>query len=223
MTYIIINVPEVLGGLFFLLNNGFGLAWDPVEFAFRLRLDQWIVYIGMFSALAVKRLKEPLHSLDDRSWRKVQWAAIITSIGLCVFYILAELMFDKKAEYNEYHSILSIFMLLGFIILRNSTPTLRSYTSSFWCWIGTFSLETFLLQYHMWLADDTKKLLVIIPGHFWLNFILITIPFLYFSEKLGDASGKLVDWIVCKDVKTLGIRFGIIAATLLLLNLIPLP
>jgi hypothetical protein len=41
------------------------------------------------------------------------------------------------------------------------------------------------------------------------------------SEKLGDASGKLVDWIVCKDMKELGTRVGIMVAVLALFNLIP--
>lgn len=57
------------------------------------------------------------------------------------------------------------------------------------------------LQYHLWLAADTKGLLVVLPFSglqpysipYWLNFTITTIIFLGLSETMSRVTGDLVN------------------------------
>lgn len=65
------------------------------------------------------------------------------------------------------------------------------------------SLETFICQFHLWLAGDTKGLLVLLP---WprmrlLNMLLTTIIFLFISNQIATSTGQLTDWILGKQPK----------------------
>lgn len=92
--------------------------------------------------------------------------------------------------------------MIAFAILRNATPTLRSVSSDAFAFIGRCSLETFIIQYHIWLAADTKGILLVIPGTKWrpLNMIVTTILFIFVSDRVAKATGELTSWI-CKTDK----------------------
>lgn len=67
------------------------------------------------------------------------------------------------------------------------------------------SLETFVCQFHLWLAGDTKGLLVLLP---WprlrtLNMIFTTAVFLFISNQVAVSTGHLTDWICAKATKKL--------------------
>lgn len=66
------------------------------------------------------------------------------------------------------------------------------------------SLETFICQFHLWLAGDTKGLLVLLP---WprmrlLNMLFTTVIFLFVSNQIASSTGQLTDWILGKQPKT---------------------
>lgn len=65
------------------------------------------------------------------------------------------------------------------------------------------SLETFICQFHLWLAGDTKGLLVLLP---WprlriLNMVFTTLIFLFVSNQIAVSTGQLTDWICGKAPK----------------------
>lgn len=65
------------------------------------------------------------------------------------------------------------------------------------------SLETFICQFHLWLAGDTKGLLVLLP---WprlrfLNMVFTTLVFLFVSNQIATSTGHLTDWICGKVPK----------------------
>jgi hypothetical protein len=74
------------------------------------------------------------------------------------------------------HPYVGVLPVVAFAILRNANPTLRSVSSSAFVFVGTCSLETFIIQSHLWLAGDTRGILVIIPGVKWrpANLMLTT-------------------------------------------------
>lgn len=49
---------------------------------------------------------------------------------------------------------------------------------------GKTTLETYLLQHHIWLTSNAKTLLTIVPGHPWINFALASILFVLVSKEL---------------------------------------
>ena len=47
--------------------------------------------------------------------------------------------------------------IVGFLLLRNSSLFLCKRYSYFFAWFGNISLELFIVQYHIWLANDSHS------------------------------------------------------------------
>ncbi|KAI9814219.1 MAG: hypothetical protein M1827_003385 [Pycnora praestabilis] len=204
----------LLEAVFMILKYTCKIHWNVDEWRFRVYLDMYIVYIGMIAAVAYVRLSSGLalsqyprkqKSLIDGihdNMRYVQPAlAMMAVIILLAFWQVTRRSPDKY-DYNWWQPYISCFPILSFIILRNSHRHLRNYHSSIFAWIGRCSLETFTLQFHVWLAGDTKGLLGL--GVYGKNtfsgrekdFILLTLIFFWISWRVADATTTLTSWIV---------------------------
>ncbi|KAL0088143.1 10 TM acyl transferase domain found in Cas1p-domain-containing protein [Phycomyces blakesleeanus] len=205
VTTTLIHYPGILETIFEWLKLGFNIDWDAVEWRFRLRLDAWIVYVGMLSAFAyIKCMEYKLH--ESGVWPMVKKTCIGLSCVGMTWYFWFELSQDTKVVYNNSHPYISWVPILAFVVLRNATAKLRNTSSRFYCFIGKISLETFIGQFHMWLAGDTRGLLVVLARPewarglgWWLNLGISTILFLSVSYYLGQATTELTKWI-CSGV-----------------------
>eukprot|EP01035_Chromulina_nebulosa_P018679 gene18679-24426_t len=65
--------------------------------------------------------------------------------------------------------------------------------------LGKTTLETYLLQHHIWLTSNAKTLLTIIPGHPWVNFALATILFFTVAKELYRLTMSLRGMILPDD------------------------
>ncbi|KAF8898828.1 10 TM acyl transferase domain found in Cas1p-domain-containing protein [Infundibulicybe gibba] len=184
--------PWPLESCFRFLARVFGTHWSAREWAFRVKLDIWIVYFGMLTAIAVIKIRD--HNLTTHPrWSLVANAAIGGSGIIMVLFFMFELAQESKFTYNLWHPYISFLPVLAFICLRNASVLLRSSFSRAFAFIGKCSLETFIMQYHLWLAGDSKGILIIIPGPHWrpANFILQTIVFIYLSDRVANATSDL--------------------------------
>ncbi|KAJ4002399.1 10 TM acyl transferase domain found in Cas1p-domain-containing protein [Lentinula boryana] len=179
--------------LFEILARIFRIQWSAKEWAFRVKLDLWIVYVGIFAALAVIKIQE-LHLTESARWPMVQKAAIVLSALIMTWFFVFEVTQESKFTYNYWHPYISCLPVLAFVVLRNANATLRAANSQLFAFIGRCSLETFIIQYHLWLAADTKGVLLVLPGTQWrpLNFIITSIMFVYISNQVAHATGTLV-------------------------------
>ncbi|KAG0206900.1 hypothetical protein BGX28_001769 [Mortierella sp. GBA30] len=199
ITALFVWKPFFINAIFDALKFAFGINWSASEWHFRLQLDVWIVFVGAFVGYGSIKVQE-LALTDHPHWHLFRQGAIILSLlGLLGFFHFATQI--HKLEYNLHHPFISWIPILGFVTLRNCTATLRSTTSAFFEFIGKCSLETFIAQYHIWLASDTKGILVITP---WVegpaarivNFILTTLLFIVISNALRGATNELSDWMI---------------------------
>lgn len=71
-----------------------------------------------------------------------------------------------------------------------------------------FVFQLFTAQYHIWLAHDTKGILVLIPGQPFLNVLLTTFVFVCISHEIQKVSGVLANALITKDIKTMLRRVG---------------
>jgi N-acetylneuraminate 9-O-acetyltransferase len=81
-------------------------------------------------------------------------------------------------------------------------------TRALFAWLGRCSLVTFTLQYHVWLAADTKGLLCLVFCSSdvwgglcerwckWVEFWIISVFFLWVSWGVSKATNSLTEWIV---------------------------
>ncbi|KAF6766140.1 O-acetyltransferase [Ephemerocybe angulata] len=185
--------------LFAFLEKVFKIHWSAREWSFRVELDLWIVFVGMLASIAVIKIRE--HRLtDDHRWPIVQKAVLAASVLAAIWFFVFELMQESKFTYNKWHPFISFIPVLAFVFLRNANVILRSASSSVFAFVGKCSLETFILQYHFWLAGDTRGVLLVIPGTHLrpLNFVLTSIMFIYLSDRMAWATGEITNRICAK-------------------------
>ncbi|THV07699.1 Cas1p-domain-containing protein [Dendrothele bispora CBS 962.96] len=185
--------------LFDILGDYCGIYWSAKEWSFRVKLDLWIVYVGMFTALAVVKIRER-RLTELPQWPLAVNVALGASVTAFLWYFAFELYQESKFTYNLWHPYISAIPVLAFVVLRNANAILRSANSRFFAFIGRCSLETFIIQYHLWLAGDTKGVLLVLPGTSWrpLNFVVTSIMFIYVSDQVARATGHVVG-MICSD------------------------
>lgn len=196
--------PWLLETIFEILRQACGIHWSAREWAFRVNLDLWIVYTGMIAALAVIKIRE-YRLTEHQHWPLVYKVSIgISSVAILWFFAF-ELYQESKFTYNHWHPYISSIPVLAFIVLRNANVVLRSTFSPVFAFIGRCSLETFVIQYHLWLAGDTKGVLLVVPGTRWrpINFLITTAMFVYVSDRMADATTDITSWICGKTSNTL--------------------
>lgn len=201
----ITSFPGLLEAAF----NVFGFVtrteWDPIEWRFRVSLDMWIVFVGMLVATVFVRVNERSSYAFARWAPARRYAVVASSVALPLFFLF-QMTRETKYVYNAYHPYVSFIPILSFIVLRNATPRLRNAHSRLFAWLGKMSLVTFTLQFHIWMAADTKGLLDL--GVFGMtgrgkNFIFSTTLFLYASYRVAGATRVLVRWIIGEPVESM--------------------
>ncbi|KAI9816655.1 MAG: hypothetical protein M1832_005041 [Thelocarpon impressellum] len=202
-----------LEALFALLGYTCGIQWNVDEWRFRVGLDMYIVYAGMMLGVLYARfVSSGAHQLDPASrllheQPKVARLALIAGslVTIPAFLLLAR-RFPDKYDYNRWHPCISVLPILSFVVLRNAHRHLRNFHSTVFAWLGRCSLETFTLQFHIWMAGDTKGLLSLgvlsrdgsQVGR-WVEFAVLTAVFLRVSWCVADASSTITAWIVDGD------------------------
>ncbi|GJN94627.1 hypothetical protein Rhopal_007710-T1 [Rhodotorula paludigena] len=197
LTAVFFEIPGPLEKTFELINTVFATNWNAGEWRFRQTLDMWIVWVGMLTAYAFIKIKE-YRVPDDPRWPQwVQWTTIASGLTMAGYFVF-ELTRESKFVYNAYHPYVSILPVLAWCVLRNATPWLRSTSSKFFIFFGQCSLETFILQFHLFIAGDTRGIIMMIPGGAWLrpiNFIITSLIFVFVSNQVAIATGVLTAMI----------------------------
>ncbi|XP_019298887.1 N-acetylneuraminate 9-O-acetyltransferase isoform X4 [Panthera pardus] len=73
-------------------------------------------------------------------------------------------------------------------------------------------VQLFICQYHIWLAADTRGILVLIPGNPMLNIIVSTFIFVCVAHEISQITNDLAQIIIPKDNSSLLKRLACIAA-----------
>ena len=104
---------------------------------------------------------------------------------LLAFFVWAYFVYTlPKRAYNAWHPYFFFIPLLTYVVVRNFTPCLRSHHSSTLAFMGKITLETYLMQHHVWLAQNAKALFVVVPGFPVLNLFITTVTFIYVAWRL---------------------------------------
>jgi hypothetical protein len=159
-----------------MIGAGSGSVW---EWYFRTSLDHWSTYFGMIFALNFP--------LAEQFFVKAKgpplYLASILMGGVTIYWFVYYFPLDKM-EYNLTHAYFAFIPLTSYIFFRNITPTVRSGVSMSLHELGKTTLETYLLQHHIWLSSNAKTLWTVTPGNPWINFAVATMIFFIVSKEL---------------------------------------
>lgn len=209
LAIIIFVVWDCKNNLFYLLHRAFlgetpmlgatsGAMW---EWYFRSSLDHWSTFLGMIFALNF-----PVTSLF---YRKLEALPLLwhvlgkLAMGLALFAVFAWWVLgpfqENKLQYNATNAYFGFIPLITYIYFRNLTPWLRSHSLDLLHQIGKTTLETYLMQHHIWLTSNAKSLLTLIPGWPKVNMLLVTIIYYTLSRRLYQLTLYLRGMILPDD------------------------
>ncbi|CEP13705.1 hypothetical protein [Parasitella parasitica] len=203
VTTAFIKVEGVLEFVFHMLEIVFNVHWNAGEWRFRLALDAYIVYVGMLCAYVFIKMTE-YKLVDHPRFPLLKKGSLVFSVLAMVWYFWYEITRENKFVYNSIHPYISWVPIMAFIFLRNANVYLRNTYSEFYAFIGKISLETFIGQFHMWLAGDTKGLLVVLAHPtwvaglgWWINLIISSCLFGFVCHYMSQTT-HVISVSICK-------------------------
>jgi hypothetical protein len=208
ITTAFVKIPGVAEFFAMVLKYTCAISWNVPEWRFRTFLDMYIVYIGMIVAMLYNRVSKLNSGVDPTSSfdRLLKFTITYQLVSKIFLVILALILLPgfwavsqthtKKSDFNWWHTYISFLPILSFVALRNSNRYFRNYHSRVFGWLGRCSLETYILQFHIWLAGDTKGLLKLGLWNRQVEAAVLTVIFLWISWTTSKVTHTLTKWIV---------------------------
>lgn len=151
-----------------ILRSVFRMSFDVHELRFRLALDRYIVFVGVMVASLVHTAtltdaKEVFTTKGSPrlfdSGRFRFW--VICSAGFALFLFFTQSGLSSKQSYNAAHPYISWIPILAVVTLRNLYAPAQAKFLAIPAALGRISLETYILQYHIWLGGDATARLTL--------------------------------------------------------------
>jgi hypothetical protein len=178
----------------------FYLEGSIYEWWFRARLDHYATWFGMCVAFLLPRWTQLQSWIDhDKNVlaRRVKRGVFVGTLSLFLYwYLQAVVLKLNKFDYNAQHPYTSVIPIILYILIRNSSSWLRTRNLGIPAWLGKITLETYLLQFHLWLTDDAKTVIVIVEKYPTVNFIIITAVYLIAAYASFLATSHIIDFIL---------------------------
>jgi hypothetical protein len=195
------------------LGGSNGGMW---EWYFRTTLDHWSTFLGMIFAANFPITSLFLRKLEALPPTKCWLAKGVIGLALAsVFLIWVSGPFlQEKTVYNATNSYFGFIPLITYIYFRNLTPTLRNYSLKLLHEIGKTTLETYLMQHHIWLTSNAKSLLTLIPGWPKVNMLIVTLIYFFVSRRLYKLTLYLRGMLLPDDKKRCFISLGFMGAAI---------
>lgn len=181
-------------------------------FHHRVQIDQYIVYIGMLTAMlyiwasdALEQDSPPGHV--KRIFRKYFGPLKILCITLSAFSFVyfwywAHTRFASQRQWKDLQPYTTPIPILTFLVLRNGHSSARNYFSFAFAWLGRYSGEMYVMQNHLWLAGDQQAVLrtglfhgnETVLGDRWRDLLLLTPLYLIICCVVGDSTAVITTW-----------------------------
>jgi hypothetical protein len=151
-------------------------------FWYRTKMDAWSSFIGLAFAAGFPYLKE-LCWPKSRSKHKVTVLVIA-----CVFVFCWLCLALFHPEYSTIHRLVGTLPIPLYLVLRNWNNECQQAISVPLEFLGTYSLELYLLQFHILLTHQAQELLVLVDGMPLVNFVVVASMYVFASSIVGKAT-----------------------------------
>lgn len=141
------------------------LLYFSEEIHLRFQIDKYSAWIGIVCGLLMGKASEYMtwaYGSVDRP--HVQWMQRILGAGLIAMWYYGFGFIDDKHVYNPMNPYVFILALLGWLMIRNSSKYLSECHSTFLEFLGRNTLETYVLQFHLFMNHAVQQIPIIIPN-----------------------------------------------------------
>lgn len=193
-------------------------AEDPMhEWVFRTGLDHWSTFAGMVCAWGYPHVVKWFESKEAENGAIAVKTIFLVPAMYGMYWWTNNVFLQDKYAYNAVHTYYSWFPIIIYIFVRNMIPSTRNWHLEMLCSCGKITLETYLCQYHIWMARHgdlhVAAVLTIIPGYPLVNFLLNSVIYVYLAQKLFDQTTILSNFMLPKpsqdgDWKIIGMRWA---------------
>jgi hypothetical protein len=200
-----------------------GAMW---EWYFQSSQHHWSTFLGMLFALNSTISNIFIHTLESQPLVFHVTAKLAMGMVLLIASYLCVIVSPRllKNENNQTNAYFGFVPLLTYIYFRNLTTWLRDHTLRLFHQFGKITLETYLMQHHIWLASNKEGLVQLLPGWTKMNFLVASLLFLFLSRHLHFLTISLRGMILPDDrtsclqnflAFTASIAFFLVVATIL--------
>ncbi|MEQ2167452.1 hypothetical protein GOODEAATRI_004360 [Goodea atripinnis] len=158
-------------------------------------------------------------------WKLDRFAVIHGMMFAFIYLVLQkrQVLSEGKGEAlfpAKISNLLLFLSVVSFIVRPFTISLLRSYYYLYLQKCLILVKLNFLQKYHIWLAADTKGILVLIPGSPTLNILVSTFIFVCVAHEVSLITNDLAQVVIPKDSMALLRRLGAVAVFSLILLLL---
>ena len=169
------------------------------EWYFRTGLDRYAALVGMLFGYHFERISSFIQ------WAKSSTFSCCAISALCVSVMFGWAWFClpiPKFVYNQqWHPYTSWMCIVAYILFRNLVYPDK--VSQLFKQMGKITLESYLCQHHLWLCNNAKALIVIVPGFPMVNFFAASCLFMFASYRLFNLTSELKSVAIPKSTAEL--------------------
>jgi uncharacterized integral membrane protein len=138
------------------------------EYHFRFQADKYSAWVGILSGMFWKRFKSYMQWCYAQQQEAVQmlamWLQRFAGIFLLFMWYYAFGYMTDKFIYNPLHPYIFWMPVAGWLMVRNSSKYLCELHSEALEFFGRITLETYVLQFHVFMCRNVQHIPVVIPG-----------------------------------------------------------
>lgn len=135
------------------------------EMHFRFQADKYSAWIGIVCGALMKKASEYMSWAYGHEHKTgVAWTQRFLGIGLICLWYYGFGYISERTVYNLVHPYIFVVPLLGWLMIRNSSRYLTECHSTFLEFLGRNTLETYVLQFHLFMNHQVQNIPVVIPG-----------------------------------------------------------
>ena len=214
LTTMFIHAQGILEMWASIFNGVFRANINVGDMRFYLGMDKYVVFIGIIVAAIHIRVRSVFRTPPQHLGLTgfiVRRYFILHQLALIVLAVITFPTFwgltqrsKTKGDYDWCMPYVAWLPALSFVLLRNATSYLRARYCVSFAWLGSISLELYLLSQHVWLAGDGSGILRIgfrygsgtFLGDKWRDLVVLTPLLVWLAWKVHAATKVTTAWLV---------------------------
>lgn len=137
------------------------------EIHLRFQIDKYSAWVGIVCALFMKHLTSYFtwaYGSSNGDRLLPQWSQRFGGVTLIAIWFSFFGHIDNKLVYNPIHPYIFWIPIVGWLMIRNSSRYLTECYSTLLEFVGKNTLETYVLQFHLFMNHSVQHIPIVIPG-----------------------------------------------------------